>query len=176
MKSKTQQLPRKSWIQQRSNRLLADSIIAFLVLIAPFVFYSYLCFPTDKVWETYFFTYTSKFYESVETFMWVFLQKFIFLYLMIIWFFTSQNWWNKAILFPIVMLLYQMIILLNDDIKFKDGELDKIFIIPVAVIICIALVFIKKRISKYTEALDLKEEIEHTINTIKSQIKDAKRD
>ncbi|WP_395073813.1 hypothetical protein [Flavobacterium sp.] len=69
-----------------------------------------------------------------------------------------------------------MIILLNDDIKFKDGELDKIFIIPVAVIICIALVFIKKRISKYTEALDLKEEIEHTINTIKSQIKDAKRD
>jgi hypothetical protein len=146
--------------QQRSNHLLTGSIIAILIGITPFIFYSYMCFPNVKVWETPFFTYTSKYYENVETFMWVFLQKFIFLYLMVIWFCTSKDWWHKAILIPIGMIAYQIINLLNDELKFKDEYLDAIVLVPLVVIICFSLIMLRNKLALFIPILDLKEQID----------------
>ena len=96
---------------------------------------------------------------------------------MIIWYFTSKNWWNKALLFPIAMLIFQIIILLDDDIEFKDdARLDKFVIIPVAFGISTLLIIIKNKLSFYSQGLDLKDQIDNEINLLKSQIEDAGRD
>ncbi|CAA0189258.1 Membrane protein [Tenacibaculum maritimum] len=151
---------RQEWIQKRSNRLLVDSIIAILVIISPVIFYSYLSFPQAKTWETFLFTYESKYYEDVFTFMWVFLGKFVWFYLSLIWYFTNKNWWKHAVLIPIGMSLYQIIILLNDDIKFKDEAFDKLFLIPFVIFICLILIYLREKVSFYSKALDLKDEFE----------------
>ncbi|CAA0235739.1 conserved membrane hypothetical protein [Tenacibaculum maritimum] len=151
---------RRKLTQQRSSRLLVDSIVAILIIASPIVFYSYLSFPQAKTWETFLFTYESKYYEDVFTFMWVFLGKFVWFYLSLIWYFTNRNWWKHAVLIPIGMSLYQIIILLNDDIKFKDEAFDKWFLIPFIIFICLVLVYLREKVSFYTEALDLKDEFE----------------
>jgi hypothetical protein len=130
-----------------------------------------MCFPSAKVWETPFFTFTSKYYENVETFAWVFLQKFIFIYLMIIWFMTCKNWWNKAILIPIGMMAYQIINLLNDELKFKDEGLDAIVVLPLTILVCYILMKIRNKLSFYTEALDLKSQIDLEIEKAEEEIK-----
>jgi hypothetical protein len=142
------------------SRLRTGSVVAVLICAAPIFFYSYMCFPTTSVWETPFFVFTSKYYENVETFMWVFLQKFVFFYLLVIWFFTSKDWWHKAILVPIGMMVYQIINLLNDDLKFKDEALDAIVVLPLVAFVCFLLWQIRKKMSFTLEALNLKELID----------------
>lgn len=162
--------PQQKLTLERSNRLRTGSIIAVLIGASPLVFYSYMCFPNIKVWETPFFVYTSGYYENVCTFMWVFLQKFIFLYLMVIWFFTSKNWWNKAILVPIGMMVYQIINLLNDELKFKDEALDAIIVLPLTVFICFVLLQIRKKLAFSLEVLDLKELVDIEIKKANDEI------
>lgn len=155
---------------QKLNLLRADSIIAIVIAITPIVFYSYESFPDVKVWKTSFFTYTSLYYESVSTFVWVFLQKFIFLYLMIIWFFTSSNWWNKSILAPIGMLIYQIIILINDEVQFIETiRLDKFIILPIVIAILVFLIQMRNKLLFYINALDLKAQIENEIDKIETE-------
>jgi hypothetical protein len=129
-----------------------------------------MCFPTTKVWETPFFVFTSKYYENVSTFMWVFLQKFVFLYLLIIWFYTSKDWWHKAILIPIGMMVYQIINLLNDDLEFKDGALDAIVVLPLVVVICFLLLQIRKKLAFSIEVLDLIELVDIEIKKANEEI------
>lgn len=103
--------------------------------------------------------------------MWVFLGKFMWFYLALIWYFTNKNWWKHAVLVPIGMSLYQIIILLNDDIKFKDEGFDKWILIPIIIIICAFLMYLRKRISFYADALDLKDEVEEYIEKAKLELK-----
>ena len=148
-----------------------DSIIIILIVATPFIFYSYTCFPDVKVWKTSFFTYESTYFNSIYVFAWTFLQKFIFLMLMLIWFNTCNHWWNKAILVPIGMLFYQIIILLNDEIKFKDnGQLDKYFLFPLIVAICFIIILIRKKLLEKVKILDLKEEVDNEIIRIQKQL------
>jgi hypothetical protein len=101
------------------------------------------------------------------------MQKFIFLYLLVIWFFTARDWWNKAILVPIGMLLYQITILLNDDIKFKDEAIiDKYILIPLIILICCILYYIREKMSFYISVLNLKNTVEEEIAQIKNQMND----
>lgn len=102
--------------------------------------------------------------------MWVFLQKFIFLYLMIIWYFTCKNWWNKSILIPIGMLLYQTINLLNDEVRFKDEGLDAIVVIPLVFGIVAALALMRNKLNFRIIGLDLKEKIDLEIKKLEEEI------
>tara|TARA_Y100000815_G_C13342992_1_gene500803 strand:+ start:3228 stop:3701 length:474 start_codon:yes stop_codon:yes gene_type:complete len=153
-----------------------DSILVICIVATPFIFYLYTLFPDVKRWETRFFVYESNYFESVYAFAWTFLQKFCFLWLMLIWFFTNKYWWNKALLVPIGMIFYQIIILVNDDIRLKDNQvLDKFFLIPLVVGICIALLLIRNKLSIYIQAFDLKEEIENKIKEVEKEVKNDNR-
>ena len=154
-----------------SNRLLMGSIVALIIVVTPLVFYSYLCFPDVKIWKTLFFTYDSHFYESVQTFVWVFLQKFIFFYLMIIFYFNCKEWWRNAILSPIAMLLYQLIMLINDEVKLKDeGSIEISTILILVIGICITMVILRNKLSFYSKTLDLKSEIDLKIKEIQTEL------
>lgn len=158
--------------QQKLNRQLGVNIaIGVLIVATPFLFYSYTRFPEVKVWETSFFTFESHYYESVKTFAWVFLQKFVFIYLLLIWFFTCREWWKNAILVPIGMLVYQMTILLSDEIFLKDQLKELIILLPFVAIVCFSLWFIGKRLSMYSRAFDLKDEIELRIKEVEKELK-----
>jgi hypothetical protein len=154
-----------------------DSIVAILIAATPFIFYSYECFPDQKIWETSFFTFNSNFYESVSTFMWVFIQKFVLLYLCTIWFFTSTNWWNKSILIPIGMSIYQIVILLSDEFKIKDIFLiDKFILIPLVVLVCYLLSVLRNKLQNQALGLDLKDKIDLEIEKIKEDLIVKKND
>src|SRR5680860_117651 len=100
----------KQLIKQPSGFLWLGSLIAFLIAFSPYLFYLYEIFPDGPVWENSFFIYESKYYENVLTAAWTYLGKITPLMLLFIWFFTCKHWWYHAILIPIAMYTFHLLV------------------------------------------------------------------
>ncbi len=68
------------------------------------------------------------------------------------------------------MLIYQIIILFNDDFYLKDIMLtDKFIILSIVAIILVFLLQLRNKLAFYSSALDLKQQIENEINKIETE-------
>jgi len=131
--------------KQKSSSLLTGSLIALLIAITPYIFYSYEYFPHQKVWETFLFTYKANWYQEVYTTAWTLMGKFIPLLLLTIWFLTCRHWWYHIILIPIAMFLFQTISIFNDDLRYFDN-VEIWYLIPVMCFIVPLVYLIRAKI------------------------------
>ncbi|WP_027136468.1 hypothetical protein [Gaetbulibacter saemankumensis] len=151
-KSEFHRLDRKS--------LIIGSLIATLIALTPYFFYLYESVPDIRVWNTFLFTYDSKYYGSVLTVAWTLTGKMIPLFLFFIWFFTCRHWWYHVLLVPIAMYAYQIFITLNDDLNYVDSN-QLIYLIPIMAIIVPSIYLIRAQIfNKINTASKTLEELE----------------
>lgn len=140
--------------------LITGSIVATLIATSPYLFFLYESVPTDKVWDTFLFTYHSQSYENANTAIWLFTGKMIPLYLLFIWFFTCRHWWYHALLVPIAMYAYQAFTILRVDTTSVD-ESQLIYLIPIMAIIIPSIYLIRARIfNRVNEATKSLQELE----------------
>lgn len=156
--TKNKQLQKKT-----SGDLLTGSLIIAFMLFVPYAFYLYNYFPNEKIFETRFFTFESKGYESVSTFMWLLLSKLVPLTLILIWFTTCKHWWYYSIAIPISVYIFQFISVINDDIGYVD-EVEFIYSLPITLIILTILYFVRSKIHVYLKAKDIKKEMDEVMN------------
>ena len=135
--SKYRQVDRKS--------LIIGSIIATILAITPYLFSLYDSVPKSKTWDTFLFTYNSGYFENANTAMWILTGKAIPLILLLIWFFTNRHWWYHAILVPIIMYVYQIIVLFRDENNVLD-EFQLIYMVPIMAIIIPSIYLIRAQI------------------------------
>ncbi len=139
---------------KKSKNILISSIVALLIAISPYLFYSYIYFPDGKYLDLYFFVYESQYQESIVVASWVAMNKLIPIYLLIIWFFTCKHWWYHMILIPIAMFSFQLFSQINED-RFLD-ETEIYWIIPIMLFITPFVYFIRvKLFDKYVLGIDL---------------------
>jgi len=152
---------RSKFQEENSNRsLILGSVIATLIAITPYLFTLYESVPNTKVWDTFLFTYNSPYYESVRTLVWTLSNKLIPLFLLFIWFFTCRHWWYHALLVPIVMYFYQIIVIFNDDLAFADTN-QFLYLLPVMAIIIPSIYLIRaKMFNKINDANKTMQELE----------------
>ncbi len=148
-------------IKGSSGFLLLGSIIALSIAFSPYIFYLYEIFPNGPVWENSFFTYESKYYEDVLTAAWTYLGKITPLFLLFIWFFTCKHWWYHSILVPIIMYLYQLVIIVYDDVYldsqfFMDTD-GLIYLAPFFIGILIIVYLVRIQIFDRIYGIDLSE-------------------
>jgi len=151
----------KLLIEHSSRFLLLGSIIAFLIAFSPYLFYLYEIFPDGPVWENSFFTYESKYYQSVLTAAWVYLGKITPLFLLLIWFFTCKHWWYHAILIPIAMYAFQLVVAFYEDVymesaRFMDTD-GLIYLAPFFMIILVIVYLVRIQIFDRVYGIDLSE-------------------
>ncbi|WP_241657675.1 hypothetical protein [Hyunsoonleella pacifica] len=125
--------------------ILLGSIIATLIAITPYLFYLYESVPETETWDTFLFVYHSNFYENANSAMWVLTGKVVPLFLIFIWFFTCRHWWYHTLLVPIVMYLYQILGIFNEENSYLD-EFQLIYMIPVMAIVIPSIYLIRARI------------------------------
>lgn len=143
-----------------SRFLLLGSLIAFFIAFSPYVFYLYEIFPSGPVWENSFFTYESRYYENVLTAAWTYLGKITPLLLLLIWFFTCKHWWYHAILIPITMYIYQIIVAFYQDVYLKVNLMDidgLIYLAPFFLIILVIVYLVRTQIFDRIYGIDLSE-------------------
>jgi hypothetical protein len=140
--------------------LVLGSIIATMLAITPYLFSIHESVPESRFWNTFLFTYDSKTWGNANLVMWIFTSKAVPLLLLFLWFFTCRHWWFHALLVPIVMYLYQIFGLFNQDQQYID-EFQLIYLIPVMAIVIPSIYLIRARIfNKINEANKSLEELE----------------
>jgi len=140
--------------QQTVNKnVILGTIIATFIACVPFLFNLHESVPNEKVWNTFLFTYTSGYYESANVAMWILTGKLIPFLLLCIWFFTCRHWWYHALLVPIVMYIFQILSLFNDDQRFID-ELTFVYLLPIMAIVIPSVYLIRAQIFNRLNEVD----------------------
>lgn len=139
--------------------LTIGSCIVFIIITLPLLFYIVDIFPEGQVWETNYFTYNSRYFQSVSVFVWVLVGKLIPLILLIIWYFTCKNWWYRALLVPIAVYAYQLISVMFEDSQFIDNQ-QVYYLVPLVFIILCSLYTIRTRIFDKINNINLSELID----------------
>lgn len=137
--------PKLKFHQEDRKGLIIGSIIATLIAITPYLFYLYESVPSEKVWNTFLFSYDSGFYNDANVSMWVLTSKIVPLLLLTIWFFTCRHWWYHALLVPISMYSYQIYITIGADLRYFDSH-QLIYLIPIMAITIPSIYLIRARI------------------------------
>ena len=140
----------------KTKTLVTGTLIAVLLILSPYFFTLYKFFPETRLWESPFGTYESVYYESVLVAAWTLIGKIIPLYLLLIWFFTCRHWWYHALIVPICMYTWQIVVILNDDMKLAD-ELDIFVLAPIVLIMAIFSYTVRTKIFDKIHGIDLSE-------------------
>jgi len=145
---------KKTAAKRKSKSILIGSVVALLIAISPYLFYTYNYFPSGKYLDLYFFVYESKFQESIVNVMWLAMNKIIPILLLLLWFFTCKHWWYHIILIPIAMFTFQLVSQINQD-RFLD-EVEIYWLIPIMLVITPFVYFIRvKLFDKHVLGIDL---------------------
>lgn len=151
---------RKSEFLDNKKEIIVGSIIATFIAITPYLFTIWESVPSKKTWDTFLFTYTTTYYYDVQTLVWTLLGQVIPLFLLFIWMFTNRHWWYHVLLVPIAMYIFQIITILNDDLKFSGDNLI-LYLLPVMAVIIPSIYLIRAQMfNKINDAGKTMEELE----------------
>jgi len=151
----------------RKTSLWIGSIIILLIITLPYLLYIHQRIPDNLVnIETFLGVIKGGYYERVQTYIYMFLSKFVPLSLLIIWFVTNKHWWVHALIIPMSVYLFQLISVINDSENYVD-EVDFIYTVPITAIIFVILYFIRSKLAIYIGAVDLKREMDENMKTPK---------
>jgi hypothetical protein len=143
-----------------SKSAIVGTIIATIIALTPYLFSLHESVPQTKVWNTFLFTYESVFWEDVNYAMWVFTGKLIPLMLLLIWFFTCRHWWYHALLVPIAMYIFQIVVTYSGESKYMD-EFQLIYLLPIMAFVIPSIYLIRaKMFSKINDADKSMQELE----------------
>ncbi|MET1259278.1 hypothetical protein ABV409_08050 [Flagellimonas sp. DF-77] len=105
------------------------------------------------------FDVSSNGFADVSTHVWFFLNKFIPLYLLFMWFLTCKHWWYHIILIPILMYAFQLFELYYTPAS-ADSSVDSeniLWLLPVCMVIIPFVYFIRVKLyDKHVHGIDLK--------------------
>ncbi|MBU2938611.1 hypothetical protein KO494_03565 [Lacinutrix sp. C3R15] len=128
----------------KRDGVILGSIIATIIASTPLLFNLYESVPEIKVWDTYFFTYHSNYYQNIMVLAWTLTGKIVPLFLILIWFFTCRHWWYHALLVPIVMYLFQIFSIINEDITYID-KFQLLHLVPIMAIVIPSIYLIRAK-------------------------------
>lgn len=154
------------------KRIIFDSMIVLFIAMTPFLYKIYDYLPVDNPEATVSFlgiTIGSNGFADVSTYVWFLSVKIIPFLLLIIWFFTSRDWWYHILLIPIAMYAFQLFEVFYSENDYVDTE-NIWWLLPVCMVIIPVVYFIRiKLYDKYVHGIDL-EAMESELATIKPKV------
>jgi hypothetical protein len=149
---------------KKANLLIGSFMIVMIVFI-PYLLYAHKFVNEDiESFKTIFGTIKGGQYMYAQTYIYMFLSKFVPLMLLILWFITNKHWWVHALIIPITVYLFQLISVINDSEEFVD-EIEFIYTVPIAILIMVILYYLRSKMSIYIQAMDLKKEMDANMKT-----------
>ena len=143
--------------QKAKTRFIIESIALVFIVITPFLFKLHEYFPHTSDETVTFLGYVidRNGFGDVSTYVWFLLNKFIPLYLLIIWFFTCKHWWYHIILIPICMYAFQIFeVIYSDDLYIETDNV--LWLLPICMVIIPFVYFVRVKLyDKYVHGIDL---------------------
>ncbi|UOY07756.1 hypothetical protein L0P88_04195 [Muricauda sp. SCSIO 64092] len=151
----------------RRKRLMMGMAVAIFLVAVPFLFYVYRIFPHEESATILGITFEAGGYVYMDHYAYYFLTKLLIMLCFIVWYYTCRHWWRQFILVPICMFAFQIMGIVNTKLDYID-EFDFWYSIPVVLPMVVILFFTSKKLTRYRKSLDIMEEIENEISSLKS--------
>ena len=141
--------------KKAKKRIIIESIIAFFIVLAPFLHKAYELFPATESMIFLGMELHGGTWFDVQTFAWFLFSKIVPLYLMLIWFMTCKHWWYHILLIPLVMYAFQFFEAVFDQDNNVDSE-NLLWLLPICVVIIPFVYFIRLKLyDKHVHGIDL---------------------
>ena len=165
--------PRKA-----KKKIVIESFIICIIALTPFLFKAYDYFPGPNSRGAHdaisflCITIGSNGFDSISTNIWFYSSKLIPLTLLIVWFFTSKNWWYHILIIPIATYAFQLFELIFSEDSVIDSE-NIWWVIPVCMAVIPVVYFIRiKLYDRYVHGIDI-EAMERELELLKLKQKKA---
>ncbi len=158
--------------KKAKTRIILESFFVFFIAISPFLFkiYDYLPEDPNAVITILGVKIGNNGFPDVSTYVWFIMNKVIPLYLLIIWFMTSKNWWYHILIIPIAMYTFQLVEVLVDSDDIVDTE-NIWWVIPICMVVIPIVYFIRiKLYDRYVHGIDI-EAMEKELKILKQKQK-----
>ncbi|WP_247656648.1 hypothetical protein [Maribacter sp. MMG018] len=151
-----------------------------MIAITPFLFkfYDYLPKEENSEYSILGITIGSNGFDSVSTYVWFMMGKIIPLYLLILWFLTSKDWWYHILIIPIAMYSFQIFEewFSSDSNHVVVDSKNILWLLPVCMVVIPFVYFIRVKLyDKYVHGIDL-EAIEQELNQLKTDTSENKEE
>ncbi|WP_040281864.1 hypothetical protein [Psychroserpens damuponensis] len=91
------------------RRYLRDLIILVLIVILPFLFFTYRLVPTDSaIWYSDILSLNLDGLKDLDYLIWIFYIKLLTLSILSLWFITCLNRWRYVLFFTIIVEIYKI--------------------------------------------------------------------
>ncbi|OWP83022.1 hypothetical protein BWK59_12755 [Flavobacterium davisii] len=125
--------------------------------------------PNTQEVDFYFFTYKSIYYKSIYVLSWALVQKFIIIFLLLVWYITNKNWWRYSLAVPCFMFIYQSIYMIVEDSKPQDEIANNcFFVISITLIVLLVLHLLSEKIRRKVNLINISKLVDNEINEILS--------
>lgn len=150
---------------KKTTYLLYETILALLIIITPYLLYLHSQIPEDlEEYNSIFGTIKPGYFNTIQMYVYWIFNKFVPFFLLTLLYITHKKWWSHALIIPIATYLFQLISVINDNGEYLD-EIEFIYTIPIMVAVIVPLYLIRKNISIYIAATDLKKEMDNKMKS-----------
>ena len=152
------------------KKIIIETIVVFLIAISPFLFKFYDYMPKYENSEFNFLGINigTNGFDSVSTYVWFMMGKIIPLYLLVLWFLTSKDWWYHILIIPIAMYSFQIF----EERFSNDGVIDSaniLWLLPICMVVIPFVYFVRVKLyDKHVHGIDL-EAIEAELQELKDK-------
>ena len=153
--------------KSKSKLLKRDFLWIFIILISPLCIYLYQLFPMRVAYyENNYFKLESNYYDDIQAMIYMISTKVVFVIIYSIWYVTSKNWWKSVILFPLFFSIYQLILVVNDEVEYIDNYQELLYTIVLSIPVIFGLTFLSKKLDYYEQSHNLKETVDKEIDDL----------
>jgi len=152
------------------RKIIFDTIALFFIGITPFLYKIYDYLPIDPEATVSFLGITigNNGFADVSTYVWFLTVKLVPLFLLLIWFFTSRDWWYHILLIPIAMYAFQLFEAVFSEDDYVDTQ-NIWWLIPVCMVVIPFVYLIRiKLYDRYVNGIDL-DAMEVELNALKQK-------
>lgn len=146
-----------------------DITIISMIILLPLVTYLYFLFPNDKILHTPLEPIKSGYYGDISVLVWVLCLKLICIFSYGVWFITCKHWWRYVLLVPMVFFVFQLVVILNDDLSNMDQP-EFVTSIIASVPLVSVLLLVSKKFNYYSASKKLTEELDFEINSLLEEV------
>lgn len=165
----------KLFVFTSRTNFLKDFIVVFIIFVTPFLFFLYTISPQNTTeWKTkLFYLNLCHTGDDVNTTLWYFSYKLLFIVFFILWFITCKHWWRYVLLVALIVELHK-IIGMYYELNGISAHYRLYYSFFMGVPLIIILFILSKKLNYYSLSKSINKQIDEEIYVLMKQVSNYK--
>ena len=101
--------------------------------------------------------------------MWLICTKLLLIISLSVWFITCKHWWRYVILVPLIIELFKLSSIYNDNTIVID-EIEYLYSLPITIPVIVFVIILSNKVGYFSKHHDLSNEINREIESLLKEL------